>query len=157
MAKCRWEEEECWFPRVGGEFYCLTHLQESKWVFANAGDPPCTTTRLTPQEIRPMADEPIEPLDKVSLILDSLRALKEELDSHQYDLQDAGSAIEKIHEGIEDVENTVFTVTNAMDDSMERVMNIMSLIEQYSFKLVPMTTDEVTLETKIEGEGGGGI
>ncbi len=26
--RCRWEEDECYTPAHGGEFYCLTHLEE---------------------------------------------------------------------------------------------------------------------------------
>ena len=55
MPKCIWEKEECELRAEGGEFYCLTHLQESKdavWVFANAGDPPGTTRKLTPEELQ---------------------------------------------------------------------------------------------------------
>ena len=54
MPKCIWEKEECELRAEGGEFYCLTHLQESEdhsvWKFANAGDPPGTTRKLTLEE-----------------------------------------------------------------------------------------------------------
>ncbi len=30
MAKCQWEEDECYRAAEGGEFFCLTHLEENR-------------------------------------------------------------------------------------------------------------------------------
>ena len=45
--KCQWDD--CYIPAAGGEFFCLTHKEESKEIyrFANA-DPSTKTERLTP-------------------------------------------------------------------------------------------------------------
>ena len=91
---------------------------------------------------------PSEPIDRLSMVYDSLRELKCELSEHGQELLRTENKIYHAQGELEEAESTIGAIRIEIRNSLERVENLMSLMEQHAIVVVPASVDEIKATQK---------
>lgn len=81
-------------------------------------------------------------VDKLSMIFDSLRELRDEIVLRGEEIEEAENDMALARERMGDAEELASNAWNGLQDSLERVDSLIRLVEQYGLRLVPITPAE---------------
>lgn len=91
-------------------------------------------------------------VDKLSMVYDSLRELRDELVQHEAELLRGENEIYEATQILESAENRSSAVRDVMRGTNERIINVMNLIEQYALRLEPASVKEIKKDIVREHE-----